>query len=81
MIQQTDQGEYEVNYAAPGVYTFTCTATDVDGNTDTESVDITVGSYHSMNSNILYIIVCIPVFHNINYMYQIDCTNVWFFRK
>ena len=53
MIQQNDQGEYEVNYAAPGVYTFTCTATDSDGNTDTESVDITVGSYHSMYSNIL----------------------------
>ena len=48
MIQQNDQGEYEVNYPVPGVYTFTCTATDSDGNTDTGSVDITVESYHSM---------------------------------
>ena len=54
MVLQNDQGEYEVTYAATGVYTFTCTATDSDGNTDTESVDITVGSYHSMYSSIIY---------------------------
>ena len=52
MIQQNDQGEYEVVYAVAGIYTFTCTATDSDGNTDTESVDIKVGSHHSMYSGI-----------------------------
>ena len=40
--KQNDDGDYLVTFTAAAEYTFSCIATDAEGNTDTEEVSATV---------------------------------------
>ena len=42
LITQNTDGDYLVTYTVAGEYTFSCTATDAEGNSDTEDVSATV---------------------------------------
>ena len=42
LVKQNVEGDYLVTFTAAAEYTFSCTATDAEGNSDTEDVSATV---------------------------------------